>query len=35
MQTLVENAGKLEEYCGQNPDVLMMQAAETVLEPQN
>jgi acid stress chaperone HdeB len=35
MQTLVENAGKLEEYCGQNPDALMMQAAETVLEPQN
>ena len=35
MQTLVENAGKLEEYCGQHPDVLMMQAAETVLEPQN
>jgi acid stress chaperone HdeB len=35
MQTLVENAGKLEEYCGQHPDALMMQAAETVLEPQN
>lgn len=35
MQTLVENAGKLEEYCGQHPDVMMMEAAETVLEPQN
>jgi hypothetical protein len=35
MQRLVENAAKLEEYCTKNPDVLMMHAAETVLEPQN
>ncbi len=35
MQTLVANADKLVEYCLKNPDVPMMEAAETVLEPQN
>jgi acid stress chaperone HdeB len=35
MQHLVANAKKLESYCLKNPDVLMMQAAETVLTPQN
>jgi HdeA/HdeB family len=35
MQTLVANADKLVEYCLKNPDALMMQAAETILEPQN
>lgn len=35
MQRVVENAAKLEEYCAKNPDVPMMQAAETILEPQN
>ena len=35
MQTLVENTAKLEAYCLKNPDVPMMQAAETILEPQH
>jgi hypothetical protein len=35
MQRVVENAAKLEEYCTKNPDVPMMQAAETVLTPQD
>jgi acid stress chaperone HdeB len=35
MQTVVANADKLVEYCLKNPDALMMQAAETILEPQN
>ena len=35
MQTLVANADKLVEYCLKNQDVPMMQAAETILEPQN
>jgi hypothetical protein len=35
MQTLVANADKLVEYCLKNPNVQMMQAAETILEPQN
>jgi acid stress chaperone HdeB len=35
MQTLVANADKLVEYCLKNPDALMMQAAQTNLEPQN
>lgn len=35
MPKLVANADKLIEYCTKNPDVPMMQAAETVLEPQN
>jgi acid stress chaperone HdeB len=35
MQTLMANADKLVEYCLKNPDALMMQAAETILEPQN
>jgi acid stress chaperone HdeB len=34
-QQLVANADKLESYCLKNPDVLMMQAAETVLEDKN
>ena len=34
-QQLVANVDKLEAYCLKNPDVLMMQAAETILEPQN
>ncbi len=33
MQAVVENAAKLEKYCGQNPDAL--QAAETVLGRQD
>ena len=35
MQSLAANADKLVEYCLKNPDVPMMQAAETILEPQN
>ncbi len=35
MQAVVENAAKLERYCGQNPDIPMMQAAETVLGSQD
>ena len=35
MQQLVANTEKLKVYCLKNPDALMMQAAETVLEPQN
>jgi len=35
MQTLVANADKLVSYCLKNPDALMVQAAETILEPQN
>ena len=35
MQTLVASADKLVEYCLKNQDVPMMQAAETILEPQN
>lgn len=35
MQTLVANADKLIDYCTKNPDIPMMQAAETILEPQN
>jgi acid stress chaperone HdeB len=35
MQQLVANSEKLEAYCLKNPDVPMMQAAETILEPQN
>jgi acid stress chaperone HdeB len=35
MQTLVANADKLVEYCLKHPDVPMMQAANTILEPQN
>jgi acid stress chaperone HdeB len=34
-QQLVANVDKLESYCLKNPDALMMQAAESVLEPQN
>jgi acid stress chaperone HdeB len=34
-QQLVANVDKLEAYCLKNPDVLMMQAAETILQPQN
>ena len=34
-QHLIANADKLEAYCLKNPDVLMMQAAETILQPQN
>lgn len=34
-QRLLANVDKLEAYCLKNPDVLMMQAAETILEPQN
>jgi acid stress chaperone HdeB len=34
-QRLIANADKLEAYCLKNPDVLMMQAAETILQPQN
>jgi hypothetical protein len=32
-QRLVENADKLESYCLKNPDILVLQAVETVLEP--
>lgn len=35
MPTLVANADKLIDYCTKNPDVPMMQAAETILVPQN
>ena len=35
MQQLVANTEKLEAYCLKNPDVPMMQAAETILKPQN
>ena len=35
MQQLVANTEKLETYCLKNPDVPMMQAAETILKPQN
>jgi hypothetical protein len=34
-QQLVANADKLESYCLKNPDVLMMQAAETILGDKN
>jgi hypothetical protein len=34
MQQLVANTEKLEDYCLKNPDVPMMKAAETILEPQ-
>jgi acid stress chaperone HdeB len=34
MQQVVANTEKLETYCLKNPDVPMMQAAETILEPQ-
>ena len=34
MQQLVANTEKLEDYCLKNPNVPMMQAAETILEPQ-
>jgi acid stress chaperone HdeB len=35
MQQLVANTEKLEDYCLKNPNVPMMQAAETILKPQN
>jgi hypothetical protein len=35
MQQVVANTDKLETYCLKNPDVPMMQAAETILEPQD
>jgi acid stress chaperone HdeB len=35
MQQLVANTDKLEDYCLKNPNVPMMQAAETILKPQN
>ena len=35
MQQVVANADKLEAYCTKNPDVPMMQAAETILKPQD
>jgi acid stress chaperone HdeB len=35
MQEVVANAEKLEEYCIKNSDVPMMQAAETILKPQD
>jgi acid stress chaperone HdeB len=34
MQQVVANTEKLEAYCLKNPDVPMMQAAETILQPQ-
>jgi hypothetical protein len=34
-QHLLANAEKLEAYCAKNPDVALMDAAETTLEPQN
>jgi hypothetical protein len=34
MQQVVANADKLEAYCTKNPDIPMMQAAETIFEPQ-
>jgi hypothetical protein len=34
MQQVVANTEKLEDYCLKNPKVPMMQAAETILEPQ-
>ena len=34
MQQLVANTEKLEDYCLKNPTVPVMQAAETILEPQ-
>ena len=35
MQQVVANADKLEAYCTKNPDVPMMQAAETILKLQD
>jgi hypothetical protein len=32
-QRLVDNADKLENYCLKNPDILVLQAVETVLGP--
>jgi acid stress chaperone HdeB len=32
-QRLVDNADKLESYCLKNPDILVLQAVETVLGP--
>ena len=34
-QRLVANADKLSDYCAKNPDVLFMQAVETVLGSSN
>jgi acid stress chaperone HdeB len=34
MQQVVANTEKLEAYCLKNPDVPMMQAVETILQPQ-
>lgn len=34
MQQVVANTEKLEDYCLKNPNVPMMQAAKTILEPQ-
>ena len=34
-QRLVANADKLADYCAKNPDVLFMQAVETVLGSSN
>jgi acid stress chaperone HdeB len=34
MQQVVANTEKLEDYCLKNPTVPVMQAAETILEPQ-
>lgn len=35
MQQLVANTDKLEDYCLKNPDVPVMQAVDTILEPQH